>query len=581
MRISKGTAGKSGTFASCLGATLACSLMLGCGAIGSEGSDTSRGDGRESVDKQRHALGTRPPGGARRLASAQYLRTIGDILGPEARSAAVAPSESPIANFTSNAFEAPVSRSFVLRYESSAIAAAAAAIANPTRLASHAPCVTQGPADADFRLACYQQVAHRVGYLAFRAPPIDQAKEMLVEIGVLGEAESTTDSDKLKSGLKYLIGTIFQAPSFLYSVEIGTPSSVVDEFDLNAFELASRLSLFLLGRAPSEDLLYRAAAGELATPAGIRLIAEELLTTPEARDGVSDHFDELLQLKLLATKGKDSGIYPEFNPALRDAMKEEVLRFVLDIVLDNPRNFFRILDDEQRFINTLLASDVYGIAPPASDWDLVDFATVAPEQMRVGVMTMPALMTVHSHPATNSITRRGLYVYTGLLCQTPNDVPRIDTTIYLSPDGTLREFMEGIGSGCGASCHSIQDPMGFPFENFDAIGQFRTEETTPNGTVKPVVANHVGPFTMFNMNVFPGYDDVRGWADNMTDPAHGFSNCMVQQIYRNAVGVVAGPDQTAAIAAIDANFAGSGYLFQEALIDFVSSPLFTQVGLPR
>jgi hypothetical protein len=404
---------------------------------------------------------------------------------------------------------------------------------------------------------------------------------MLVEIGVLGEAESTTDSDKLKSGLKSLIGTIFQAPSFLYSVEIGTPSSVVDEFDLNGFELASRLSLFLLGRGPSEDLLYRAAAGELSTPAGVRLIAEELLTMPEARDGISDHFDELLQLKLLPTKGKDSGIYPEYAPSLSDAMKEEVLRFVLDIVLDNPRNFFRILDEEQRYVNALLANDVYGIAPPAQDWDLVDFATVAPEQMRVGVMTMPALMTIHSHPATNSITRRGLYVYTGLLCQTPNDLPRVDTTIYLSPDGTLREFMEGIGSGCGASCHNIQDPMGFPFENFDAIGQFRTQEITPNGSIKPVLANHAGPFSMFNMNVFPGYDDVRGWAANMTDPAHGFSNCMVQQIYRNAVGVVAGPDQTVAIAAIDANFAGSGYLFQEALVDFVSSSLFTQVGLPR
>lgn len=582
MRISKRTAGETGTFAIGIAVALAGCVGVGCSVFESDDGGRSRGSERDVVSKQRLGLGgTRAPGGARRLASTQYLRTIGDILGAEALAAARAPAESVIPNVAINAFEAPVSRSFVLRYESSGIAAAAAAVAAPARLAEHAPCVTQGPVDANFRRACYRQVAHRVGYLAFRAPLLDTVKDRLVEIALLGEEEGATDADRLKSGLKYLIGTILEAPSFLYSVEIGTPSAVPDEFDLNAFELASRLSLFLLGRGPSEDLLYRAAAGELSTPAGIRAVAEELLATPEARDGLSDHFDETLQLKLLPTKGKDATLFPEFTVELQASMREEVLRFVLDFVLDSPRNFFGVLNQEQRFVDARLATDIYGIAAPAQDWDLVDFSTVAPEQMRAGVMTMPAMMAILSHPALNSITRRGLFNLGSLLCQTPNPVPRIDTTIYLPPDGTLRDFMEGIGAGCGASCHGIQDMMGFAFESFDAIGQFRTIETTPNGNPITINPSVTSPFAMFNMQIFPAYADVREWANHMTDPVYGFSSCMIKHVYRNALGASADAPQDAAIAALDADFASGGYLFQDALVAFVSSPLFTQVGLPR
>lgn len=579
MGVARGAMGQSRARVTAC-AKLACFMALGCQSL--ESSDDN-GRGIEDVASTQFALtGSRAPGGARRLTATQYQRTITDILGPEAGSVAAAPQESAIAITSINAFEAPVSRSAVLNYESSAVAVVERALQFPARLAEHAPCVTQGPTDANFRRTCYQQVAHRVGYLAFRKPPSNPVKARLVDIGVLGEQEGTTDAEKLNFGLKYLLATVLEAPSFLYSVEIGTPSSVTNEFDLNAFELASRLSLFLLGRGPSEELLNRAAAGELSTPAGVRAVASELLATPEAREGLIDQLDETLQLKLLPTKGKDPVLFPVYDEELRDAMREEVQRFVLDIVFDSPRSFFAVLNDPKRFVNARLATDIYGIPAPASDWDLVDFS-VAPldQQKRAGLMTMPAMMTIHSHPAINSITRRGLFNLANLLCQTPNPLPRVDTSINIAADGTLREFMEQGPGVCGASCHGIQDKMGFAFENFDAIGRFRTQELTPNGTLRNVDPAVTADFAMFNGQNFPAYADAREWADSMADPAFGFSTCMVKHIYRNALGATVDTDQEAAVADLETQFAASGYLFAEALLDFVSSPLFIQVGPPR
>jgi hypothetical protein len=584
MGVSRGTASRSRVAAKCVAAAFACYLGSGCDSSQPDDGGARGGLQGESVaTEQLPLVGSRSPGGARRLSAAQYKRTIADILGPDAVVDVRPPADALTSIASIYAFEAAISADFADRYEANAFLAAAAALDSPSRLAEHAPCVTQGPTDPNFRHACYQQVAHRVGLLAFRQPPRDLTKDMLVDIAELAEADGTSDADKFRLGLQDLIATILQAPSFLYSTEVGTPSGVPDEFSLNAFELASRLSLFLLGRGPSEGLIERAAAGELSTPAGIRAVAADLLALPEARDGLADQIDEIFQLKLLPTKGKDDVLFPFYDADLQASMLEEAHRFVFDIVLDSPRSFINVLTEEQRFVDARLATDIYAIPPPASDWDLVDFSAVSPDQKRAGIMTLPIIMTIQSHPASNSITRRGIFVMASLLCQTVPPVPRIaDTSIELVAGQTLREFMEAGPGGCGASCHDKQDSMGFAFENFDPVGRFRTDEPVePPPATEPVNPAMLTAFEMFNLDPFPAYADVREWASHMTDPARGFSNCMLRQAYRNAVGSSVGSLQEAEIASLDMDFASSGYLFTEALLDLVSSPLFTQVGVPR
>lgn len=521
------------------------------------------------------------PGGARWIRATQFKRSVANLLGAEAAAAASPPLDPVIPVATVEAFNASVDLVAAAQYESNAVLVAETALQFPTRLAEHAPCVTQGPVDAAFRQACYREVALRLGHLAFRLPPLEEVQERLVDIGVEGEAEGTTDAERMQSGLKYLIATILQAPSFIYSVEVGEAATGAAH-ELNPFELVTRLSLFIQGRLPSEELLLRAGEGELSSPAGIRAIASEMLDAPEARDGFLDQIDELFQLKLLPTKGKDAALYPDFSPALVDSMREEVQRFVWDIGFDNPRSFLDVLTDERRFINADLAELVYDIPAPATEWELVDFSAAPLDtQKRAGIMTMPAMMTLLSHPVHNSIVRRGLFANSHLFCQQELPLPRVDTTINVPENGTLREFMESIEAqpSC-SSCHIFMNRLGYAFENFDAMGRFRTTELDSLGGSHPVDAS-AQTVALVDGTIFGDYQDARQWAANAASLETLVSRCWVDQVYRNAVGAEVEDAQDAVLASIDANFSSSGHRMKDMLLEFVSSPAFTHVGAPR
>src|SRR5262249_49752651 len=128
---------------------------------------------------------------------------------------------------------------------------------------------------------------------------------------------------------------------------------------------------------------------------------------------------------------------------------------------------------------------VYGVATPMGDPTSPQMITFPSDQGRAGILTQAGFLSVQAHPDQTSPVLRGKFIRSKLLCQSvpppPDDVdispPEIDQ------GGTARERFSlhlSAGSSCNA-CHSLMDPIGFAFENFDAIGQYRQ---TDNG--KPV-----------------------------------------------------------------------------------------------
>ena len=195
-------------------------------------------------------------GGARRVLARHYERAIADMLGPAAAAAAhaSAPKDPNTGGVDAIAArELPIDPLSVQQLEASAFAVADAALANPTKLAEQAPCVTQGRFDQPSRVFCYGQVAQRIANLAWRIPPTQELKNRLIQLGQLGEQGAILDQDKLKSGLRVLLATILESPSFLYSIEVGNSVAGTTNRTLNSFELATRMSLFLTGRLPSES----------------------------------------------------------------------------------------------------------------------------------------------------------------------------------------------------------------------------------------------------------------------------------------------------------------------------------------
>ncbi len=512
------------------------------------------------------------PGGARRLLQDHYLRAIAEMLGPDAAAAAAPPPDGSLGGVGAvAAFELATPPVSVDEYEYSALLAAAAAVASPARLAEQAPCVTQGPTDPEFREFCYREVAHRIGFLAWRLPPLEEDKDRLVEIALLAEDYGTTDAERLELGITYVIATLLQSPSFLYSVEVGVDAGTSRQ--LNGFEIATRMSLFLLGTPPDEELLRLAADGGLDTPTDVRNAALSLLATPQARQGFVDHLGDLFQLKLLEAKGKDTTAYPQYDGALAASMAEEVHRFVEDIVFDNPVSFLEILRSEKRFIDTRLVNDVYGGVPSiTNDWDQVDFS-ISPldTEERAGILTMPAVLAVFSHGVLNSPTRRGLFVREQLFCDTiPPPPDGVDLDVKPPPAGmSLREQLETQhkSPGC-AGCHNAMDPIGFGLEHFDAIGQWRTHD---NGV--PVDSSIDSPDFAGTLS------GPRELANAMVADAR-IPMCWIEQLHTAAVGSIAGPGSPprSALEDLEIQWIAAGYDMQTLLADMVSSPAFLQVA---
>src|SRR5690606_2459974 len=107
-------------------------------------------------------------------------------------------------------------------------------------------------------------------------------------------------------------------------------------------------------------------------------------------------------------------------------------------------------------------------------------ATLPAEQDRAGVLTQASFLAVQAHPDQTSPVLRGKFVRTKLMCQPP-DPPPPDADITppeVGEGATARERFSAhfaAGTSC-AECHALMDPIGFAFEHFDAVGEFRLQE---------------------------------------------------------------------------------------------------------
>src|SRR5690606_8936794 len=155
-------------------------------------------------------------------------------------------------------------------YEQAAAAAADAAIADKSVLAQHVPCVGAAAPDA----SCYDDVAEQLGRLAWRRPLTPAQHDRLVAIAIEGQAFGDGSFD---TGLRYQLMALLQSPRFLYLVEAGIPGVEGEPRELDGYEIAARVSFFLLGRTPDAYTLDLAEAGELDTDEGLRVLAEQMV----------------------------------------------------------------------------------------------------------------------------------------------------------------------------------------------------------------------------------------------------------------------------------------------------------------
>jgi hypothetical protein len=176
---------------------------------------------------------------------------------------------------------------------------------------------------------------------------------------------------------------------------------------------------------------------------------------------------------------RDPALFPEFYPGIDLDFREEVLRFVDRVVIDEAGTYRDLLTSSRAMVNDRLAP-IYGLPGPfTAQWSAVD---LDPTQ-RPGLLTRAGFVGTHGRFGRGSLIFRGAFVLRRILCQEIGSPPAGADATPL-PDApelrTTRERVQAMTSPttCASCHHNRINPAGFALENFDGIGRYRTEENT-------------------------------------------------------------------------------------------------------
>ena len=356
---------------------------------------------------------------------------------------------------------------------------------------------------------------------AWRRPVYDEEVERHMEL-----FQNAIDAgDNYVDAIKFTYKAALISPNFLFLAEPEPAEKGV--YSLGDYQLASRMSYFLWGTMPDDELFRAASAGELQDDEMLRAQILRMQQDPKAR-GLAESFGfQWLGISQLGEITRpDENKFPQFTDAISEDMKEEAALLFTHVVRED-RSILELIDADHTFVNEDLAK-LYGIEGVQGP----EFRRVAlADRQRGGIVSLPAVLTATSHPLRTSPVLRGKWVLETVLGDRvpppPPNVPALPEEEEHGEGLTLREQLElhRTKAEC-ASCHNRMDPLGFGLENFDAIGRWRdtrnsrpidTAGTLPSGEsfsgpeqLKDVLLNRKDQFARNFSKKMVGYAIGRG-----------------------------------------------------------------------
>ena len=281
---------------------------------------------------------------------------------------------------------------------------------------------------------------------------------------------------------------VLTSRNFIYLVEGDT----VARERLTDSELASRLSYFLWSSMPDGGL-FTAAQGGTLNGEGLKKAVDRMLTDSKAGRFIDDFARQWLQLHRLGMFVPDKKLYPTYDAWLETSMRGEPVEFFREMFAKNlPIDSF--VDSDWTMANARLC-DFYGLpGPKAGGFERV---SLKPENHRGGLLTMGAVLGLTSDGTRHRPVHRGVWLSEAILGKTPPpppaNVPAIEPNPPQNPKATLRQKIEAHRNDANcAACHARIDPLGLAWDNYDAIGQWRTHEKVAAGVGKDPVVDPAG-----------------------------------------------------------------------------------------
>lgn len=349
-------------------------------------------------------------------------------------------------------------------------ASSVASTLGATALPSILPC---SAAAAD--RACADQFLTRYGRRLFR-----RALSEAERTRYLSFFDAALPRSDFKTALKWLTVGLIQSPNAVYRSEIGSLEGGGRKLD--AREVVTELSYTFAGSTPSDALLAQAEGG---TPLDAPALAKALVATDSGKAALQHFFESYLDYARVASIERAN--VPQFS-SVRSDMIQETRSFIDQIVIQNRGGLKELLTAGTTNPSSALAT-YYGFPSPAADGASVTRAA----GRGIGLLAQGSVMASRAQPNGSSPTKRGLLVFSRLLCNSVPSPPANVPSIPSPAPGVVTtrqryEEQHAKNQPC-STCHTLFDPIGFGFEHFDEGGRYRETE---NGLAIDTTSNVPG-----------------------------------------------------------------------------------------
>ena len=332
------------------------------------------------------------------------------------------------------------------------------------------------PSSRSDETPCATKIIREMARQAYRRPLNDEDME-----GLMTFYEQARAENDFESGIRTALQVILTSPDFLFKLE-PVPATVKpgQNYRISDLALATRLSYFLWGTVPDDELITAARQGRLKDPLVLEKQVLRLLADSRASWLSTKFAGQWLQLADLLTFRPDPFYYPQYDHSLSLSMLREVEMF-FDSIVREDRNVLDLLTANYTFVDERLALH-YGIpVVRGGQFRRVELT----DDYRRGLLGKGAVLALTSVADRTSPVQRGKWVMTVLLGTPPPPpppvVPDLEQTPAVSSGKllTVRERMETHRNNPNCmSCHRMIDPIGLALENFDVTGQWRTWDKT-------------------------------------------------------------------------------------------------------
>jgi len=416
------------------------------------------------------------------------------------------------------------------------------------------------PVKQEDQESCARSILSDLAEHAYRRPLQDEDVDALVKFYWDGSA-----SGDFESGVRAGLRAILASPQFVLRAE-SQPSDVApgEIYRISDAELATRLSFFLWGSLPDQELLDAAREGRLHAQEELESQVRRMLDDPRSETLASGFAAEWLGLGRLDAVVPDALLYPNYDRTLAVSLRRET-ELLFDSIVRDDSSVLDLLTSDYTFVDERLAAHykIPGVLGNRFRRVIID------DEHRRGLLGQGSILMLTSRSDRTSPVARGKWVLETLLGVSPPpppaDVPPLEKTGTVKDGRVLsaRERLEAhrADPAC-ASCHALIDPFGLALENYDVTGAWRI-----NDSGVPI-DSHV---TAFDGSAVSGPDELRALLLRYQD---AYIATFTERLMSYALGRRVDYYDMPTIRDIDRDAAGNGNKFSAFVLGIVESTPF-------